>query len=439
MEIVLDKKQYADWKVYAVTKIKSMYGFRIKLIYDDETTDVQQKSGFKTKKEANEVRDRVIAELYNHSYVVYSNIKVAEYFNYWLEEVMKKREKFSYNSYMSYRNIIKNYIIPSYGNLKMTSINQAHIRRIYNKVALKSQSIVKLLKTIMNNALEYAKYKNVVSINMAIGVDLPKNIKKEPYRILNINSSQTLTIKQTQELIKSAKDTPIYLQILFALLMGLRLSEINGLKYSNIDYVNRKLFIETQLGVDLKKNDTEYKKKTKTKQEVQLKTRNSRRTLDIPDLLFEAILEQKQIYEKNRKRRINDKTCPFLDDGYICCSTYGHSRSRGFHQKYYKQLLKDKNLPNIRFHDLRHTYSTILLQSNFNEKAVSQLLGHSSEIITIDVYCDANEIIYDCLDILEPYIESIIPEELEKNMVYDYTNIEIDTYCEHFMNELKLA
>ena len=147
--------------------------------------------------------------------------------------------------------------------------------------------------------------------------------------------------------------------------------------------------------------------------------------------MFEEILEQRKIYEKNRKRRINDKTFPFRDDNYICCSTYGNSRSRQFHRTYYNKLLLDNNLPAIKFHDLRHTYATILLKSNFSSKAVSQLLGHSSEIITVDVYCDKKQLIYDCLNVLEPFIEEVIPQE---ETIYDYSDI--DMGIDEYMNNI---
>lgn len=102
--------------------------------------------------------------------------------------------------------------------------------------------------------------------------------------------------------------------------MGLRLIEINALKYFSIDYVDRRLFAATQLDVDLKKDKSDCKKKTITKQEVELKIKNSKRWLNILDLPFKVTLYQKQIYEKNRKGIINDKNDLFIDDGYICYS-----------------------------------------------------------------------------------------------------------------------
>lgn len=142
-----------------------------------------------------------------------------------------------------------------------------------------------------------------------------------------------------------------------------------------------------------------------------MKTHSSNRVLKIPDILFEAIIEEKKKYEKNRSRRINDKINPFKDYGFICCSTYGNPRSKGFHFKYYKQLIKENNLPNIRFHDLRATYCTTLLKNNFSPKAISMLLGHASELVSIDVYGDNEELISDCLSELEPFIEDVLPSK----------------------------
>ena len=81
------------------------------------------------------------------------------------------------------------------------------------------------------------------------------------------------------------------------------------------------------------------------------------------------------------------------DGDYICCLTYGKPRSKDFHWKHYKQLLQETGLPDIRWHDLRSTYCTLLLKNNFSPKAVSKLMGHARELITMDVYGDNGNII----------------------------------------------
>lgn len=142
------------------------------------------------------------------------------------------------------------------------------------------------------------------------------------------------------------------MQILFAVLKGLRRGEINGLKYSNIDYVHRVLKIQRQLGKKANTDNKDLKVGEYTKQEINVKTFSSNRELVIPDLVFEAILEERKKYEKSKSRRINDIRNPFKDYDFICCSTYGNPRSKSFHFKYWKKLLKDCELPDIRFHDL---------------------------------------------------------------------------------------
>lgn len=128
--------------------------------------------------------------------------------------------------------------------------------------------------------------------------------------------------------------------------MGLRRSEIIGLKYSDINYIDQTITIKRQLGRKVDMGKDSCKRKTLTKQEIQLKTPSSYRTLKIPEYVFQAILEQRKIYEKNRNRRKRE----FQDDDFICCSTYGHSRSKDFHYKYFKKILEENNLPNIRWH-----------------------------------------------------------------------------------------
>lgn len=94
-------------------------------------------------------------------------------------------------------------------------------------------------------------------------------------------------MEQIQILLEAGKETPIHMMVLFNVLMGLRRQEILGLKYSDIDYINRTISIKRQLGraVNTKKED--FAPKTFTKQEIKLKTSSSKRELPIPDYVFE--------------------------------------------------------------------------------------------------------------------------------------------------------
>lgn len=415
----LSVQNYVGWRVGQVMPVREGFGYRIFLKYADGSERPQQKSGFKTSKEANRKREQTIAELYNGTFVVYSKVKVADFMNFWLEEDIKKRTN-SYETYYNYCGIVKNHIVPVLGKKKMAEVNRGDIQKLFNAKAGYSRSVAEQVKTIMNVSFRYALAKKVISNNPVEGVNLPKvdqSQHQSGFRTRLIDTTKTLTLEQIQLLLEKSKDTPIHMQVLFNVLMGLRRSEIIGLKYSDVDYVNRTLKVERQLGRVHNTGKEEFAPKTITKQEIGLKTESSYRELPIPDLVFEAILEERQTYEKNRSRRIHDVTTPFFDGDYICCSTYGRPRSKGFHWRYYKQLLAENGLPNIRWHDLRATYCTLLLKESFNPKAVSKLMGHAKEIITMDIYGDNRNIIIDGVPEMEAYIKEALPDqEAEKQL-----------------------
>ena len=283
---------------------------------------------------------------------------------------------------------------------------------LFNTKADYSRSVAEQVKTIMNVSFRYAITNKVILANPVDGIGLPKaerTQQKSGFRTRNIDTQKTLTMEQIQILLEKSKDTPIHMQVMFNVLMGLRRSEINGVKYSDVDYINHMLKVERQLGRIHNTVREDFAPKTFTKQEVGLKTRSSYREIPIPDYVFEAILEERRIYEKNRNRRKEE----FQDLDYICCSTLGRARSKGFHCKYYKQLLAENGLPDIRWHDLRSTYCTLLLKESFNPKAVSKLMGHAKELITMDVYADNRGIIADGVPEIEEYMKEVLPNPEE--------------------------
>lgn len=400
-------QNYIDWRAGAVMFLpeRNNYAYRITLKYQDGRKVQQQKSGFKTRKEAEAARQRTMGELCNGTYAVYSDVKVTDFLEYWLEENIRNRVG-SYNTYVSFSNAVHKHIIPFMGNKRMADVNKGDIQRLYNDRAAFSVSVTRIIKTVMNISFRYAADMKIVSVNPAAGVELPKQVEKAAYHARSIDEQKTLTMEQIQTLLEASRGTPIHMQVLFNVLMGLRRQEINGLKYSDVDYINRTISVERQLGKAINTKKEDFAPKTYTKQELRLKTSSSRREIPIPDYVFEAILEERKLYEKRRSRRKST----FQDLDYICCSSYGRPRSKDFHWKHYKKLLKDNGLPDIRWHDLRSTFCTLLLKNDFSPKAVSKLMGHAKEIISVDVYGDNANIIPDEIPELLEYMEEVLPE-----------------------------
>ncbi len=406
MKLDLSLQRYVEWEVSNVMPIKGKYGYRVFLKYMDGTVRPQQKAGFETEKEANAARDKTIGELYAGTYVVYANVRVKEFMEFWVEEDIRNRVG-SNETYETYASIAYKHIVPILGGKRMVDINRGDVQKLYNQKTEYSVSVARLVKTVMNVSMRYAVEKKIIPVSPAEGINLPKKVEKKQYHTRNIDTQKTLTMEQIQILLEASKDTPIHMQVLFNVLMGLRRREINGVKYSDVDYINRTLRVQRQLGKKLNTKKEDFPPETYGKQEVRLKTPSSYRTLPIPDYVFEAILEQRKIYERNRSRRNSQ----FLDSNYICCSNYGKPRSKDFHWKYYKKILEENGLPNIRWHDLRSTFCTLLLKNDFNPKAVSKLMGHAKEIITMDVYGDNRGIIADCVDEIQPFIDEVMPKE----------------------------
>lgn len=409
----LKLQDYIDWNVQSVFKRidRGKYAYRVVLLYADGTKHIKMCSGFSTKKEAEEARKFTIGELVNGTYAVNDNVKVREFLDYWLEYDIRKRAQSS-NTYDSYSNIVRNHINPAIGNKNLTEVNKGDIQRLYKDRAEYSKSIVRLVKTVMNVSFDFAVSRKLIPVNPASRVSLPKTVESKPYHTRNIDTTKTLNMDQILRLLEESKNTPIHMQVLFNVLMGLRRQEINAVKYSDVDYINRTLKVERQLGKKLRRDPDSEDDSPNTKKELPLKTASSYRVLPIPDYVFEAILEERKKYERWRSRR----NSIFHDDGYICCSNYsGKPRSKDFHWRHYKELLKKAGLPDIRWHDLRSTYCTLLLNKDFNPKAVSKLMGHAKELITMDVYGDNANIIPEEIPELLSYMDEVMPKKANRD------------------------
>lgn len=422
--IDLKAQDYVDWDVKNVIKLidRNNYAYRVVLKFQDGTKHIQQKSGFQTKKEAEDARKRTIGELCNGTYVVNNNVKVKDFLEYWLEYDIRRRTG-SYNTYAAYSQIVRKHIVPYLGRKRLTELNRGDVQKLYQDRAEYSIHIVRQVKTVLNVSLRYAVVHKLIPLNPAEGINLPKTVGSKPYHTRNIDVQKTLTMEQMQMLLEASKKTPIHMQVLFNVLMGLRRQEINGLKYSDVDYINRTLSVVRQLGKELNRMPNAVDDEPRTKRELPLKTVSSKRVLPIPDYVFEAILEERKVYESNRSHRKSR----FSDLDYICCSKDGKPRSKDYHWKHYKNLLQSVGLPDIRWHDLRSTYCTLLLKSDFNPKAISKLMGHAKELVTVDVYGDNSNIIPEEIPELLAYMKDVMPPEgSQKNSAPNVLDTVID-------------
>lgn len=338
----------------------------------------RQKSGYATKKEADLARRQKEADVLTRTYLVNEKLKCRDFFVDWLEN--EKKPQITANTYYTFRNAVNNYIIPEIGNRRVCDLNRTILKKLYEHSYNRYPKVARIVKTVVNVALDYAYEENYIRVNPAIGLLLPSLPQARKELI-------TLSVEQIQQLIIASYDTRIYMEVLLSVSLGLRKAELAGLKYSDIDYTQKTIHVRRALGrvlVDLEKDEPQ-KWGNLTKEEKTLKTQNSNRIIRLSSFVLEALQKHRERYEANREIYGNK----FRDDDFICCSVKGQPRCTSYFYVPFKELLIKAALPDIRWHDLRHASASFLLNSEINLRAVSDFLGHSSQDFTGDKYIDS--------------------------------------------------
>jgi integrase len=168
----------------------------------------------------------------------------------------------------------------------------------------------------------------------------------------------------------------VYIPILLASTTGMRLGEICGLRWKDVNLDNKIIFVTRQL------QDVEGELKL-----LELKTATSKRSIPMLEETKKALEELQAIQEYNKsKNKKYDKR------GFIVCKEDGTPYDPEYISRNYRRVMKEYkictelDIPYIRFHDLRHTYATLMLTADVNPKIVSSLLGHSTVSMTLNTY-----------------------------------------------------
>lgn len=304
-----------------------------------------------SKKEADRFLTEKLNEIEKGIFIDSKNMTLVEYMNYWFEQCCIT--KLSPTTYESYRRNIDKYIIPQLGNIKLSNLLPLQLQSFYNilSATLSNTSIV-YIHRILHSALNQAMKWDLVVRNVADNVEVPK---KNKYNATILNS------EQLGKLIEVIKDTYIYIPVMIAISTGMRRGEVLGLTWENIDLENATLRVvqaiyPTQNGLVV----------------LPPKTKTSIRKISLPPTLV-AILKE----HKNNCKNDNNYVCTLEDGNLVSPSSLNHR---------FKQILKDNNLPSIRFHDLRHSHASLLLSQGVQAKVISERLGHSNINITMDLY-----------------------------------------------------
>lgn len=172
-------------------------------------------------------------------------------------------------------------------------------------------------------------------------------------------SIDVLNIEQIKSFLESVEDREYRTLFMLAIMSGARQGELLGLKWSDIDWENSQIFIQRTF------NKGRW---------FSPKTKGSKRKVDIGPAMIKALLEWKL-------------ACPPNNLNLIFPNKSGEAINySNMVQRYYQPALKKADLPRMKFHCLRHTFASLLLDQGENVKYVQTQLGHSSPTVTLNVY-----------------------------------------------------
>jgi integrase len=260
-----------------------------------------------------------------------------------------------------YKRIVRVHLLPAFAEWPVAHIEQVDVRRFLAEkqaTGLAPKTLQKI-RLVLRQILETAKGSGAIKVNPCHGVRLPRAQQKEPI---------FLTAEQVDLLAAVAKP-PFDLLIRFAAATGLRPSELCGLRIGRLNLVKGTAEVAEALTV------------VRGRVEVGPTKTNVRRTVAIPRILCEDI-------GALLAARSRDAGRPLGSEEYVFTAPEGGPLRRDLlHKRYIRPAVLKAGLPeSLRVHDLRHTCASILIGLGAHPKVIQERLGHSSIMVTMDVY-----------------------------------------------------
>lgn len=319
-------------------------------------------AGFPSKKEAEGRLAEVVAQLRAGTYVRPAKLILAEYAEEWLQG---NKANLSPRTWEGYAHNFRRHILPYLGRVKLTALEPLAVKKLYAHLleqGLAPKTVLYVHQTL-HAALQEALRMGLVGRNVCDAVRPPKLERKEMV---------VLTEDQGQALIAHIEDLRLKVPVALALGCGLRRGEVLGLRWQDVDLkAGRIQVLQTIQRLDGQGMVT-----------LPPKTRGSRRSVGIPDGLPDLL-------RRWRKQQAQERLAAgplWKDSGLVCTSPTGGPLDPAWVSRAFAHTVRALGLPPVRFHDLRHSFATILLVKGVHPKVVSEALGHASVKITLDTY-----------------------------------------------------
>lgn len=347
--------------------------------YENGVKKQIERVGGKTKSEALKKLNQELNRIYN-GLSKPEEMLLCDYLYEWLEDYIKDEK--SANTYSKYKCAVETKINKSIGNIKLCDLKPIHIEKYikFLKGLNLNKTSIQFNYGVLNTALNKALKLQMIINNPCTYVDTPK---REKYK------ANILTVDEFK-IIYNSLDENIYedyimrLALDTALELGIRRGEMCGICSDAIDFADNKIKIDKAFI------------RIENKYVISgLKTEGSYRELPISNTLAEKYRKHIKLQQKNKlKYGLFYENNIFNNKVYNLIFTWENGKAitpSNFLQRL-KRLCKKHGInKNIRWHDLRHTNATLLLEGGVDMKTLQERLGHSLMQTTSDTYSHVTE------------------------------------------------
>jgi integrase len=324
-----------------------------------------------SRKDAEKELRRLLRSLDTGEHIDPNRITVREWLGSWLDAI---RQEVAPKSFERYDEIVRNYLIPALGNLRLTKLAPVHIQNAYNcwanggrrdgKAGGLSPQTRRHFHRILSSALARAVEQQLIARN-------PCEVFKKRLPKVERREMATLTAEQAQGLLGAIHHTRVYWPTLIALATGMRRGEILALRWRNLDLNRRVVQVVESL------------EQTKAGLRTKAPKGEKARVITLPAFAIEELcrLRREQAEELLKLGVRQD------GDTRLCARADGEPmQPRSLTHEFTRLVGRVKDIPRIRFHDLRHSHATQLLLAGVHPKVAQERLGHSTVSVTLDLY-----------------------------------------------------
>lgn len=326
----------------------------------------------RTKAEAQAEQARILSELASGSFIDPTTITVHAYLQDWLAQC--KTKGLSARTVEGYEGIVERYLFPALGKIALQKLSPAQVERFYTELlthgrrrgegnGLSEQTVLHVHR-VLRSALKRAVRLRLLPANPCDAVEPPRPRREEMHALDGRETNRLL------DLLSGSDDDILYLSSSLAVSTGMRRGEILGIKWPDIDTKTKTLTVRRSL--QKTRDGLAFK---------QPKTARSLRTITLTD---RALRDLQAHRAKQAEQRLLLGPA-YHDDGLVFARPDGRPVDPDAVSQAFAKFRTAHGFK-VRFHDLRHTHATLLLKNGEPVKVVSDRLGHSTSVLTLDTY-----------------------------------------------------